>query len=394
MTFPKSRTIAFVFYPHFADSIRLDTMPFATHVLDHIVASGWDVDVFIWHEAGYSYEETKLPESVRLKRIKMHSKWHRLYPAELASRFARYVAYACVFSVGQPGSYVGGIISVASRCPHVMLNDEFPSFWGQTVWSRLETWSARRANLIIVPSEDRQSRLREELRLDDDKPFVTLRNTPEVTQPLVKLDWHARLGIPRGRHIFIHAGNFGDQFQIPELLTSVAYWGQDVVLLMHCKTGVGLTRFRQQISHLDNPARIFWSPEPLPEDMLHSLIGYCTGSFALYRNTGPNSELVGTSSGKLMRSVACGTPVITSSFKSLDFVNKEGLGIQVNHPSEIPLALHNLEKNRQDYQKRCLSFSTSEENLREQAWRKIVEYIRGSSRPMDLSSPLGTREPC
>ena len=195
MELPKSRKIAFVFYPHYAEHIRLDTMPFATHVLDHIVACGWYVDIFIWDKAGYSYEEPQLPDRVRLRPIRMLTKWGRLHPVELAPRFSRYISYACVFSVGQPGSYVGGIISMASRCPHVILNDEFPSFWGQAVWGSLERWSARRADVIIVPSEDRQGRLREELGLGQDKPFVTLRNSPEVTQPVADLDWHKRLGI-------------------------------------------------------------------------------------------------------------------------------------------------------------------------------------------------------
>jgi hypothetical protein len=387
----KKRKIAFVFLPNAPEYIRLETMPFAVHVLERLVASGWHIDIFVWNKEGYSSEKTILPEKVSLKRVRMHTKWGRLHPAELTIRFSRYVGYACVFSVGQRGSYVGGIISAVSRSPHVLLNDEFPSFWGQAVWTSLERWSAHRADVIIVPSDDRQSRLREELRLDDDKPLITLRNTPEVTHPVVNLDWHSRLGIPHRQKILIHAGHVGDPFQVPELLTSVAYWPQDVVLLLHSKTRVGLMSYRQEVSHIDNSARIFWSSEPLSEELLHSLISYCTGSFALYRNTGPNFELVGTSSGKLMRSIACGTPVITSSFKSLDFVSKEGLGMQVKHPSEIPLAIDHLKQNREDYRRRCLSFSISEKSLTNEAWARIVEYIRGSSKQLDLSSPSGGR---
>ena len=156
---------------------------------------------------------------------------------------------------------------------------------------------------------------------------------------------------------------------------------------MHCKTSVGLTRYRTEVSHLDDRAKIFWSSEPLSQDLLHSLIGYCNGSFALYRNTGPNAELVGTSSGKLMRSFACGTPVITSSFKSLDFVSEDGLGLQVNHPSEIPSAIDKLGRNREDYRTRCFSFSSGEKTFRDEAWARIVEHVRKSRTGLDLSSP-------
>src|SRR5262249_52649840 len=153
--------------------------------------------------------------------------------------------------------------AAVSRCPHVLLNDEFPSFWGQAIWAFLERWSAHRADVIIVPSDDRQSRLREEFRLDKPKPFITLRNTPEVTHPVVNIDWHSRLGIPHGQKIFINAGTLADWAQIPELLTSATYWPQDAVLLLHNKSRVGLVRYRREFSHLDSPQRICWSSEPL-----------------------------------------------------------------------------------------------------------------------------------
>jgi hypothetical protein len=386
----RKRRIAFVFLPHVdpAAYIRLETMPFAMHVLKRLVAGGWYIDIFVWDQAGYSYEDPTLPERVRLNCVKMRTKWGRLHPAELIFRFFRCVAYACVFSVGQRGGYVGGIISTASRCPHIMLNDEFPSFWGCRVWAALERWSAHRADVVIVPSDDRQSPLREEFRLDDHKPFVTLRNTPEVAHPVRNIDWHSRLRIPHDRKIFMNAGTVADWAQIPELLTSVAYWPEDSVLLLQNKSRVRSTCYRQELSHLDNPSRIFWNAEPLSEELLHSLISYCTGSFALYRNRGPNFELVGTSSGKLMRSIACGTPVITSSFTSLNFVSKEGLGIQVKHPSEIPFAVDNLKRNIERYRQRCLTFSVQETSLRNQAWARIAEHIR-ASRQLDLSSPPG-----
>lgn len=389
----QKRKIAFVFLPHVDPDayIRLETMPFALHIFERLVASRWHIDIFVWDKSGYSYQEPILPRRVRLKCVKMHSKWRRLHPAELTIRFSRCFAYACVFSVGQRGAYVGGIISAVSRCPHLMLNDEFPSFWGQPIWALLERWSARRADAIIVPSDDRQSRLKEEFRLDNGNAFVTLRNTPEVAHPIVNIDWHSRLAIPHGQRIFINAGTFADWAQIPELLTSVAYWPQDAALLLHNKSRVGLIRYRKELSHLDNPKTVFWNSEPLSEEMLHSLISYCTGSFALYRNRGPNLELVGTSSGKLMRSIACGTPVITSSFKSLDFVSQEGLGVQVKHPSEIPSAIDNLKQNIRDYRDRCLSFSMREKVLRDEAWARIVERIRGSSKQMDLSTPSQER---
>src|SRR5262245_8379781 len=93
------------------------------------------------------------------------------------------------------------------------------------------------------------------------------------------------------------------------------------------------------------PGRVFSTSGPLSHKSLNSLVAHCSGSLALYRNTGPNDLLIGTSSGKLMRSVMCGTPVIASSFDSLRFVSQEGIGVQVCHPSEIPAAIQKLAGN-------------------------------------------------
>ena len=388
MKFLKRGNIAFVFYPH-AEFIRLDTMPFAAHVLDRIIANGWYVDIFIWNQVGLSYGGPKPPDSIRTKYMHMHAKRGWLHPVELAFRVFSRIRYACVFSVGQKGSYVGGMISLVSRCPHVLLNDEFPSPWLPN-WAHLERWSAHRAEVIIVPSEEREPKLREIFNLSETKPFVTLRNTAKVTEPLPNLDWHGRLGIPDGTRIFINAGFLHDWSQVPEIMSSVPYWPHDTVLLLHGGSDkLQSARYRKELSHLEIPNKIFWSSEPLTEDMLHSLIRHCDGSFGLYRNDGPNTELVGTSAGKVMRSIVCGTPVITSAFKSFDFVTRDGVGVQVHHPSEIPSAIIKIITDREIYRTRCVSFSIRENSLREEAWARIVEGVKGSRRSLNLSSPPG-----
>jgi hypothetical protein len=293
--------------------------------------------------------------------------------------------YKYVFSVGLIGSYIGGLVSAVSRCPFVLLNDEFPSMYeppnmyGHSGWLPLERWAASRADAIIVPSDDRHTALREELRLNTDTPFITIRNTPEIKLPLEHFNWHKRMGIPFGKKIFIHAGSLADWAQVPEILASVSYWPADAVALLHNSRGrEELVRYRQQLSHLDNPEKVFWSSDLLPENMVNSLIRHCTGSFALYRNCGPNFDQIGTSSGKLMRSIVCGTPVITSKFSSLNFVSTEGLGRQVTHPSEIPAAVEDLMRNIETYRKQCELFASSETILRAEAWKRIVQCIESS----------------
>jgi hypothetical protein len=367
-------------------------MPFAAHIITKLVSSGCHVDVFHWSKLN-SYNHIGFPaENVRYKYVRTYSTKNIMKFIELTVRFAGCMHYKCVFSVGLIGSYIGGVISAASRCPFVLLNDEFPSMYGQSRWLPLERWAARRAAAIVVPSDDRHTTLKDELRLNIDKPFVTIRNTPELELPLPQIDWHQRMGIPSGKRIFIHAGSVADWAQVPEILSSVSYWPADAVLLIHnSRTQDELMRYRRQLSHLDNPERVFWNSKLLSENMLNSLISYCRGSFALYRNFGPNIEQTGTSSGKLMRSIVCCTPVITSAFASLNFVTREGLGIQVKHPSEIPAAVDNLMRNRESYEKRCAFFAISEKALREDAWNTILRLIRCASHCADLFPSAGEK---
>jgi glycosyltransferase involved in cell wall biosynthesis len=192
---------------------------------------------------------------------------------------------------------------------------------------------------------------------------------------LEKRDWHALLGIPFGKRIFLNAGTLGDWFQIPEILSSTVHWPSDAVLLLHSRTPEQDGDYRRQLSHLLVPGKVFWTAAALSDNLLNSLVAHCNGSFALYRNVGPNFLFAGTSSGKLMRSVMCGTPVITSNFDSFRFVSQEGIGVQVRHPSEIPAAIEKLIGNEGVYREKCLSFATYEVMREQQSWEALVAAL-------------------
>ncbi|MFM6347579.1 MAG: hypothetical protein ACKPFK_20875, partial [Dolichospermum sp.] len=55
-------------------------------------------------------------------------------------------------------------------------------------------------------------------------------------------------------------------------------------LIIHTRSSENILKYRQQLSHLDVEGRIFWSLEPMSDTMLNSLVAYCAGNFALYRN--------------------------------------------------------------------------------------------------------------
>jgi hypothetical protein len=71
----------------------------------------------------------------------------------------------------------------------------------------------------------------------------------------------------------------------------------------------------------------------------------------------------------------CGSPVITSSFDSLRFVSREGIGVQVRHPSEIPAAIQDLSANERAYREKCLSFAAHEVIREQQSWEALVTAL-------------------
>jgi hypothetical protein len=376
------RRIAFVYAPGpshgltVPDAARLETMPFAINVIRRLAAADWRVDVFLWEQPVIDYKEI-FPTKVRFRYEVLPKRIaYGVRPILLTARFMRCINYACAFGLGQIGSYLGGVISLASRCPLVLLNDEFSSHFGHGRWDALERWAAKRSNVIIVPSADRIPHLAKELGLSDQrKTFVEFRNTPNVSRPLEKRDWHGLLGIPAGQRIFLNAGTLGDWVQVPEILSTVVYWPADSVLLLHSRTAEQEGGYRQQLSHLHVPGRVFWTSASLSDKLLNSLVAHCNGSFALYRNMNPNISLTGTSSGKLMRSVMCASPVIASSFDSFRFVSREGIGVQVRHPSEIPAAIRELTGNEQVYREKCLAFATREAMREQQSWEALVTAL-------------------
>jgi glycosyltransferase involved in cell wall biosynthesis len=377
------RRIAFVYMPgrghgsHTPDTVRLETMPFAINTVMRLANADWKVDVFLWERPLVDYHKI-FPTTVRFHYQAMPKReFYGMRAIRLTARFMSYTSYECAFGLGQIGSYLSAVFSLASRCPLVLLNDEFPSMFKPSQWSALERWAAQRAHVIIVPSADRIPALAEELGLSDqEKRFVEFRNAPKVSRPLEKRDWHALLGIPSGQRIFLNAGTLHDWGQVPEILSSTVYWPPDSVLLLHSRAPEQDGGYRQQLSHLHVPGRVFWTSGPLSDKSLNSLVAHCSGSFALYRNTGPNDLLIGTSSGKLMRSVMCGTPVIASSFDSLRFVSQDGIGVQVCHPSEIPAAIQKLAGNERAYREKCLSFATREVMREQQSWEALVTALR------------------
>lgn len=379
----RKERIAFIHYPHWPNLARLETMPFALNALKVLVEAGWHIDLYLWGEEPDCYQKM-FPSNIVVKDFRkplytLKGLWDKI---QLQWQKRRYF---CVFGVGQIGAYIAGRMAQHSRSPFIYFNDEFPSHWAKSRWTTLEKQAAQHATMIVVPGEGRFSHLCQELGISNSTPHVVLPNIPIISQTIEKINWHEQFEIPRDFTPFLCAGSLSDHTQIPELLSSIPYWPDKTLLILHTRAQEEVESYRKQLTHLDVPGRVIWSMKPLPESRLNSFVSYCAGNFALYRNIGENINSISFSSGKLMRSIACGSPVIVSKLPSLEFIEEYGLGHLVKHPAEIPAAVESIIQNRAIYQKRCRQFCNTHVSFSE-GWDTFCEQFRQATR-IDLQQP-------
>ncbi len=385
------KKVAFIHHSLYPDISHLETMPFSLNSVISLAKMGWSVDLYLWEKPSKNYEEL-LPHTVTVIYLREPSHLRRFRSLWLQIRFRWQRNYCCVFGMGQIGAYIANIIAKSNQCPFIYFNDEFPlSFWGNNSWTLLEQEAVKNAAIVVLPDLRRFPLLCQELDIST-KPCAELPNIPMISPPFKEIDWHQRLGIPEGCIPFLQAGRIDDGTQVPEILFSLPDWPENTVLILHnVQSPEKVKKYRQQLSHLELPGRVIWSYEAIPNEDLHSLIVYCAGNFALYRKTDVNMEYIGFASGKLMRSLACGAPVIVSNQSFFSFVEDYQLGVLITHPSEIPGAVREIIQNRDAYSKRCLDFAQTEVSF-EKAWQKFCVQLKQVSEVDLLQSQNGEQE--
>ncbi|MFH7245464.1 MAG: hypothetical protein ACHWZW_21725 [Spirulina sp.] len=366
------KKVAFIHFPHNPSSARLETMPFALNTVTSLEKIGWKIDLFLWEGQSHHYDNL-FSDGIKVYYQKLIGvrKLRYLGPSRFWMQFRVLPSrYDYVFGVGQIGAYIAALIAQSSHCPWIYMNDEFASCWdGESIhrgWAAHEINAAKSAAIIIAPDEQRIPELKKELGLPD-KKYVALPNIPSPRYPVKEINWRSLLGLPENVIPFLHAGSVADWAQIPELLSSVPYWPENTVLIIHSRSSQGLEDYKRSLAHLDVPGRVYWSMSSLDEASLNSLVYFCAGSFALYRNTGPNIDLAGFSSGKLMRSIAYERPVIASRLTSFKFIEDFELGVLVDHPAEIPAAIDKISTNPAMFSQNCSHFCRSKVSF-EKSW--------------------------
>lgn len=367
-----SRRIAYVHSRLQLNDARLKFMPFGLNLAQKLDQMGLSLDLYLAEERTEDYSRL-FSTRTRVFFLDPPLIWKRpgKVTYHLLHLYFRYLSrktsatYDAVLSSGQGGNSLGRLLSGAQSCPHILLSDEFPDIYDSPIWFNAEQEAAKNAALLISPDETRVERLKQKFAGIDNIDTCVVPNTPlaGAFKNLPEVDWHSRLKLPEGKKIFLLAGGIYDFNQIAETMFTVQDWPEEAILLINGKPSKWVPR--STFEHLDIPDKIFWHTSLLDEPEFHSLIKATTASFGLYRKVS-DLEYVGKSSGKILRSLGCGRPVIASTFNSLDFVTELDVGYQVKHPREIPSAVRQTIQRHSHFQKHCSR--VYEENLSFEAY--------------------------
>jgi glycosyltransferase involved in cell wall biosynthesis len=354
-----SLRIAYIHARPGLNDARLKYMPFGLSLVKMLDRAGHAMDLYLAEQSNQGYQAL-LSQRSRQYFLDHKVIWERPGRVNywLLNSYFRYFSrantrgYDLVIASGQAGCVLGHALARQIDRPFVYLNDEFPEIYSIPIWKAAEARAACQADLIVVPDEVRFSKLCEQIKGIEGKLWATLPNTPlwQDLDPLPSIDWHQRLGLPQGSKIFLLAGGIWDFNGIAEAMFTVREWPKEAILLINGRE----SRHNpiSAYSHLEEPGRIFWHLELLDDPEFHSLVRYSTASFGLYRNL-EDLSYVGKSSGKILRSIACGRPVIASRFDSLAFLEEEDIGVLVHHPREIPKAVSRILTDPTGYSARC-----------------------------------------
>lgn len=385
---PSSRSarnsrILFLYLPNYHEQARLETMPFAYSAVKVLAADGARFSLCLWERRLSPYSWLQNHHNARLHFIRrgpagplprnffLHK--YRWLAGLILTAGAR---FDLIIAVGPKALIFGACLKRFFGGRLVFFNDELPSwFWSDQQLEREEKAAAPQIDLLISPDTSRIAPALADLGLPANHPALAFPNAPQLNLCPANFDWQ-RLGVPPGHQVILHAGSVADWAQVPEILFVAGDLPARAVVVIHSRSSHDADAYRKSVAHLHTTGRVFWSTESVSEEELGSMIASSLCTLGLYRNAGPNFEQMGMSSGKIMRSISIGVPVIANRFDSMRFIEDHGLGVLVNHPREIPLAVANIAAHAETMRNNCIAFSREHLDMRkhvERLWTRLDE---------------------
>jgi hypothetical protein len=292
--------------------------------------------------------------------------------------------YDLVIGVDRQGLIEAGILFRMTNAPFVFFSFEI-MFESETSanFKALERTAARLARQWFVQDELRAKHLQRENSLKPADRFIL---------PLASLGGGVaskerlrdKLGVPFEKNVAIIMGSLSGWTMTREIISSVAYWPDDWVLVVHerygrttdalAKLGVDLASIPESKVYISSHATM------MVDDIGEILAGvsaglsyYQTDCNSIY--TGKNLEYLGLSSGKISTFLRYGVPVIMNEIGLYsDLARKYGFGLVTqdvaNIGGSLPLLMNkSWTENARTFFNKYLDFA----NYQSMVWERLLD---------------------
>ena len=336
---------------------RILYMPFIKNFLKCLDEENIKVDVFLAEKKNHDYAG-EFSGNIRIHFVDSRVFW-RLSRMKLFYSILQFILfcssllfrkrYSLIAGGGVLGNHVAVSLGKLMGVKTLYMGDEFPIL-AQKFWNDAEIRACAAADMVIVPDVTRIA-MTEEIIGRKLSQSCVLPNAPlrSDLNALPEIDWHGRLNIARDKKILLFAGGTAMFNQLLEAMVEIPRLPKSFVMII-----IAPDRTKWMYRNLLADERFLWISNPLSDPELYSLIGQSLCCIGLYRTDIDLLDYVGMSSGKIMRSIACGTPVITSVSTSLDFVTQMNVGVQLEYTCFMPEAIIKISEQHDAMRQACL----------------------------------------
>ena len=344
------KRIAYVYGRPALNSAKLLYMPFGLNVVKKLAETDCLIDLYVTQNYTDEYKKN-LPTNVTIIFLEYQTVWNYGMGKGLYyllnfyfSYITRLKKYDSVWGIGQAGTVLGGKLAQKNKAPFYYLSDEFPNISYLKIWRDAEKKYASTAQFFVVPDETRLAVTTSQIPALKHIQGFTLPNIPLIKEVTIiaNTNWYNRLYLSTDKKIVVYAGGIAKENQIDYVLSIFPLTSSEFILVM-----VGNSGKYKNSEELKHP-RILWIEEELPDEELHSLIKQAVCCLCYYADFS-DLEYVGKSSGKLMRSLLFETPVISTRFDSLKFVEEDCMGILIDKPYQLIEAIYQIANNIDSY---------------------------------------------
>ncbi len=211
------------------------------------------------------------------------------------------------------------------------IDDEFPWIFLTNLERVKECLS--QVDLIACFDEPRKQTLFDTLGL----PSINSCIIPNIAsaQQLIAadIDWVKRLNLnPAKKYILFH-GSLGQKCQLPEILCTLPLWDPQYDLII-----IGWKKEYYELYRHLLTDRVVLNTGRLNDAEYSSLIQFCYATLGLYSRY-IDRDQIGMSSGRVLRSVMLGIPVIANDYPSMSYVEELGAGKSIHTVLDIPQLL-------------------------------------------------------